>query len=351
MESVVHEYSVLYSTRVIQKDKRWSDGILRFYEFNNKLEILSDEMNLIATDFYPKNKPNPTGGVFKKGFEYKFSNGKIMLEIDDYIRSYKRDISKLFKKSITPIQQKATTPIVKKESELDALGSIYASPRVRRVGLSRNVTPRLTTIKKEPMETIIKREPGQTRIKKEPVDTSINIESLEVPKVLGNSSMLNRPVTGPKSVIGSVSGPRSAVNESANSSEASISKVLLSGDGPKSTLDKPVKGTIPPKSVGKPPRKLLGKKLKETLQHTLTIPPTRILPKSSKHFQHLKRESSTASSTDESLGTMKVKAEPEKEPLGNTVPQDISDFEEEEKFFDMIRELREKPYNSGDEIR
>lgn len=51
MISTVQEYSILYTERVVQKDKRWADGILKHYEFNNKIEIFSEDGILVKSDF------------------------------------------------------------------------------------------------------------------------------------------------------------------------------------------------------------------------------------------------------------------------------------------------------------
>lgn len=287
-ESVVHEYSILYSTRVIQKDKRWNDGVLRFYEFNNKLEILNDHINLIATDFYPKNKKNPTCGVFKSGFEYKFTNNKIILEIDDYIRSYKRDISKLFKKS-------TMSPTVVKQEPISSVNSstythTQSTPRPRAVGLSRS----LKKIKQEVIEP----------------------------------SPLNRPNGAPTMPIQVKKEPGSSISEN------TVQKVTKkSVDGVKSKEN----GVM---------------KFLESLQKYKfdSSPTTRILPNSSRRFQHLKRKTNVEKSSESPYVSMEVKIEQDQtEPQGNTIPQNISDFEEEEKFFDMIRELREKSYDSEDD--
>ncbi|OBA19028.1 hypothetical protein METBIDRAFT_22843, partial [Metschnikowia bicuspidata var. bicuspidata NRRL YB-4993] len=97
--SVVHEFAVLYSSRVYQRDKKWSDGRLRYYELNNKLEVLSEDMLLVGSDFYPHQARKPIeSGVFSDGSEYTLPNGKLILEFNDYLGSFERDLSNVFAK-------------------------------------------------------------------------------------------------------------------------------------------------------------------------------------------------------------------------------------------------------------
>ncbi|QBM89048.1 Protein of unknown function DUF2439 [Metschnikowia aff. pulcherrima] len=97
--SIVHEFAVLYSSRVLQKDKRWSDGRLRYYELNNKLEVFSDDMLLVSTDFYPHHARKPLEtGVFDEGAVYVLPSGKLILEFNEYLGSFERDLSTIFAK-------------------------------------------------------------------------------------------------------------------------------------------------------------------------------------------------------------------------------------------------------------
>lgn len=101
--SIVHDFAVLYSTRVHQKEKRWSDGRLRFYEFNNKIEVVSEEQALIMVDFYPQNAKQPLeSGVFADGTTYTFPSGKMVVEFSEYLGCTERDVSKAFSRSSTP---------------------------------------------------------------------------------------------------------------------------------------------------------------------------------------------------------------------------------------------------------
>ena len=97
LQSIVHEYNVLYSSRIHQRDKRWSDGILRFYEFNSKLEVANEHGIIITTDFI-KNKPNShtLSKTLVPDNEFKLPNNKLILQISDKISVYERDISRMF---------------------------------------------------------------------------------------------------------------------------------------------------------------------------------------------------------------------------------------------------------------
>lgn len=145
-ESIVHEYSVLYSTRVFQKDKKWSDGTLKYYEFNDKLEIYNEDLNLISTDFYPKNRGNPIKDVFQEGNEFKLPNRQMVVEINEYKSSYKRDVSKVFKNhtksSIVVPQEKISVARVTKLPAAKALLPLSGNNtlRRRRVGLTKPQT-------------------------------------------------------------------------------------------------------------------------------------------------------------------------------------------------------------------
>lgn len=158
--SVVHDYSILYSNRIIQKDKRWADGRLRFYEFNNKMEVYSDEQFLLASDFYPSTKKLPIqSGAFEEGSEFKLPSGKLLVSVQEYLGCSVRDVSKVFKKADRTSEPIPTTyikkeisvksekmPNIQKEVPLpknlsflktEPRDSVAPSPKPRRIGLTR----------------------------------------------------------------------------------------------------------------------------------------------------------------------------------------------------------------------
>lgn len=161
--SIVHEYSILYTTRIIQKDKKWSDGKLKYYEFNNKLEIFNEDGQLIEVDFI--------GEKFKHNLteqnEFKLPNSRLLIEIDCKLSSYVRDVSEFFKKS----SNETSSPSIKREYS----SKIKANPEPIRIKQERIIKPIIyrplkhVPVKKTPASLInIKQEP-QFLIKQEPI--------------------------------------------------------------------------------------------------------------------------------------------------------------------------------------
>lgn len=112
LTSIVHNFGVLYSNRIHQKDKKWTDGRLRYYEFNKKIEVYSDEGFLVCSDFYPtKARPPLEGGVFEDGNSYTLPSGKLIVEFSEYLGCMERDISKAFTKTI----KKEVTVVTERE--------------------------------------------------------------------------------------------------------------------------------------------------------------------------------------------------------------------------------------------
>lgn len=90
-ESIIHEFGVLFSRRVHQKDKKWEDGMLRIYEFNNKLEVYSDARILVMSDFHPSEiRLAMLNGVFDNGKSYKFPSDNLIIETIEYYGSFTR---------------------------------------------------------------------------------------------------------------------------------------------------------------------------------------------------------------------------------------------------------------------
>lgn len=97
--SIVHDYVVLYSKRIYQKDKRWADGRLKYFEFNRKLEVISDDGLLVSSDFLPLEKSLlKSDGPFELGESYVLPNGGVMVEFVEYNGSSSRDITSSLKK-------------------------------------------------------------------------------------------------------------------------------------------------------------------------------------------------------------------------------------------------------------
>lgn len=149
IESTVHEFEILYSKRVRQREKKWEDGKLKFYEFNNKLEVYSDAGLLVTSDFYPTEvKLVMSSGVFEKGKSYIFPNGDLIIETINYERSYTRNLTDVLMKSgtsrarvtrrNTPLgntrkvaKKDAQIPRIRKESALNPLSMVITADQAK----------------------------------------------------------------------------------------------------------------------------------------------------------------------------------------------------------------------------
>ncbi|CAI5757992.1 unnamed protein product [Candida verbasci] len=113
--SIIHEYNILYSDRIYQKDKKWSDGILKFYEFNNKLEIYSSSKVLVAIDFL-RDKPIVT--ILNKWLEinneFKLPNNQLIIQIQEHVGVYEKDLTNVFKKGDGKVDVKPRVAIKRK---------------------------------------------------------------------------------------------------------------------------------------------------------------------------------------------------------------------------------------------
>lgn len=298
--SIVHEYTILYSTRIIQKDKKWNDGVLKYYEFNKKLEIYNEDQNLIGTDFYPNNKSNPiTSNFFENGVQFKFTNNKFIIEIGDFIVSYKRDVTKLFKRT--------------NKSQTSEISSIKTE------------TMTLPMIK---TEKII---PLPSKSLNQQTNTNIINKNVVRQRRIGLSKTVNRPndiIT--KSVIKTENGLPIRHKDT---------KVT------KSTSDKSL-DSIKNHNI-----------LKKLIHHsTRLLPNARVLPNSSNHFQYLEKNNELnnelnndqlKSSDETNEGDTKVKYEPGlildsgKSINEADIIHDLSELEEDENFFEMLKDLRD----------
>ena len=141
--SIVHEYRVLYSTRIVQKDKKWCDGILRYYEVNNKVELSNPTQLLLVSDF-------------------KLPNKLFLVMVDEKLGSSVRDVSQAIRARndtvMVPQPYIKSEPLIKNEPLVEKL---VASTRlvtdnkpirpqvVRKVGISRPVPRKKITVKQE----------------------------------------------------------------------------------------------------------------------------------------------------------------------------------------------------------
>ncbi|KAK6202723.1 uncharacterized protein RJT21DRAFT_118797 [Scheffersomyces amazonensis] len=136
--SVVHEYSVLYSDRILQKDKKWNDGKLRFYELNGKLEVSNSNDNIIASDFFAsKSNSQIQHNYLRVDNQFKLPNRSLLIEILEIGPVYERDISKSFpKKSPKPLKINENIPMALLKIDPNSLN--LSTTRRRRIGLTRS---------------------------------------------------------------------------------------------------------------------------------------------------------------------------------------------------------------------
>lgn len=176
--SIVHEYSILYSNRIIQKDKKWNDGKLKYYEFNNKLEIFNEDGNLIEVDFISEK--------FKHNLveqnEFKLPNNRLLIEIDCKLSSYTRDVSELFKR---PTKDTESSSSIKN----NAIGITKIKSEPNQIKQERVIKPKIyRPLKHEPFRKVLN---NQIPIKQEHLPI-IKQEPVSVPVTFPQSSP--RPV-------------------------------------------------------------------------------------------------------------------------------------------------------------
>lgn len=107
MTSLVNEYSILYTTRIFQKEKHWQDGILKYYHFNNRIDIHNQDGHIICSDFFPpsRDRERVTSEVLYSGNQFKSPNGSILIDLDEQTGSYERDISSMFQSKRVNVKQ------------------------------------------------------------------------------------------------------------------------------------------------------------------------------------------------------------------------------------------------------
>lgn len=139
--SVIHEYEILYTTRIQQKSKNWNDGKLTFYEFNKKMEIHNEDGMLLATDFY-KSKliSNILNSVLTNNNEFRLPNSNYLIQIQEKIRVFEREVSIRAK---TSDSQQLEKSIIKNGSISNGGNIISKTPSLGLASTShRKITPR-----------------------------------------------------------------------------------------------------------------------------------------------------------------------------------------------------------------
>lgn len=91
---------MLYSTRIHQKTKNWQDGRLKYYHFNNRIDITNEDGHIVCSDFFSPSKPRDKieREYLMPGHQFKTPNGSMLIEVDEMNGVHERDISAMFKK-------------------------------------------------------------------------------------------------------------------------------------------------------------------------------------------------------------------------------------------------------------
>ncbi|CCH44224.1 hypothetical protein BN7_3783 [Wickerhamomyces ciferrii] len=134
--SEVQEYTIMYTFNIVQKIKKWNDGKLKFFKFNNKVQVFNEDSILVTSQFLQNDKMLQ---MDTWGSEFKL--GSVLVMIEEMVFETSRDISNVFKK-----ENKTKTIEIKETSrKITPLKDRNNSPSLllerRRVGLSKNRTP------------------------------------------------------------------------------------------------------------------------------------------------------------------------------------------------------------------
>lgn len=145
--SEIQEYSIMFTYNITQKLKKWNDGTLKFYKFNNKVQVFNDQSILISQEFL-KNDRNLQEEQW--GSEVKM--GGVLVMIDSMLSESKREISGLFEKNKDQgkVIPKETVVVCRKNegirTPLKSLSPMTQGKR--RVGLSKSMTPSRMALRK-----------------------------------------------------------------------------------------------------------------------------------------------------------------------------------------------------------
>ncbi|RCK67574.1 hypothetical protein Cantr_02805 [Candida viswanathii] len=157
--SIIHEYEVLYTSRLTQKSKNWNDGKLKFYEFNRKIEIHNEDGNLIASDFY---KTKPIESILTKLLcddnEFKLPNANFLVQIQGKLRDFEREVNLRVKSDDSQGSQKTGSLGIKRRMTQDPFSMAVSKPAVSmQTPKRRVVNARTLVIKDVPPPQPVKR--------------------------------------------------------------------------------------------------------------------------------------------------------------------------------------------------
>jgi len=151
--SEILEYEIMFTYNVTQKLKKWNDGKLKYFKFNNKVQIFNDDSILITQEFLQNDKL-----LQESNWGNEFKIGGVLITIESMISESTRDLTKMFKKdTVTPktniiypkpqisnIKSKTSTqrtPLKDLSSTTQVKSPSLLGMKRRRVGLSKSMTP------------------------------------------------------------------------------------------------------------------------------------------------------------------------------------------------------------------
>lgn len=92
LKARAHEYAVLYSTRIDQKEKHWRDGYIRFYEYNGKLVLVNENDVVIALDFFSsKTNAHVLEHILLDGKVFKLPTNPLLVHVLEKTRVMEPD--------------------------------------------------------------------------------------------------------------------------------------------------------------------------------------------------------------------------------------------------------------------
>ncbi|EMG47204.1 hypothetical protein G210_2492 [Candida maltosa Xu316] len=254
IRSVIHEYNILYTSRVRQKTKNWIDGKLTFYEFNQKVEIHNENNLLVATDFYKNRTVNDLlNNLLKEDQEFKLPNCGYLIQMLEKIGVFEREVNLRVKNEDSQDSQKSKRP-----------GSLGAK---RRATQDPELIAKISYTSSTPQQSI-------SRVHNVP----------QVKRVL--SSVPSKPKTiGAKSIKDILSGTVKTNVKVTKPKNVTVPKPKTNPQLPQQSTPK-TKPTLPKITQTKPAR--VSKSFLEQIDTRVsTRLPIRILPRSSNHYQYL----------------------------------------------------------------
>lgn len=343
IHSVIHEFEVLYSNRIIQKDKKWNDGKLRYYEFNGKLEIVNEDDNIIATDFNQlKNHKQFLQSKLAVNNQFTLSNNKLIIEIIDKLSTYERDVVLLKKATQVSVKLEPTNsvrPTMATPSVNGNFPMLTPNSLGRRIGLQRTVKlePKSPTlIKLEHPNLIATPLPSHkklraTKVKSEPL--TMNQNHVKSIKPITRNTPQSKSTIQSKPIIRN----RVILKNSNILRKQDLNLPNQDSNLPKQDANLPKQDSYKTKNQQNSDLQLI-----RILRDRTNILP-RIPPYSSRIFKHL----SASKPHKESSQTKDIKVKQEMNSIKTTksldnadIIYDLSDFEEDERFLSMLQELK-----------